>query len=143
MEDHMPTILLVEDQPSVRLILSAGLKAHGFQVMTAGTGEKALAFCEGLEGPLDLLITDVGLSAPQQWTSAGTALAVVHGLALARAAVKVRPSLKVILLTGHSDETLQRLGGKGGLGFPLLRKPCDVSVLVQTVREVLSTNDRT
>ncbi len=52
--DRRPTILLVDDHPSIRLILSAGLKAHGFDVLTAATGEKAMALCEAFDGPIPL-----------------------------------------------------------------------------------------
>jgi DNA-binding response OmpR family regulator len=57
MSHFKPTILLVDDQHSIRHILSAGLKANGFEVLTAASGEKALAFCEGFEGPIDLLLS--------------------------------------------------------------------------------------
>ena len=51
-----PTLLLVDDQQSIRYMLSAGFKAHGLGVFTAASGEKALAFCEAHAGPLDLLL---------------------------------------------------------------------------------------
>ena len=135
MEHRKPTILLVEDQPTVRFMLHAGLTAHGFAVFMAGTGEKALALCEGADGPIDLLLTDIGLTRPHCWTPEPGAM--VHGVSLARTAVKVRPSLKVILLTGHTDETLKTLGDDGAIEFPVLRKPCDLSILVRSLRQLL------
>src|ERR1043165_4531900 len=117
MEDRKATILLVEDQPTVRLRLHAGLSAHGFEVLMAGTGEKALALCEAVDRPIDLLITDIGFTRPHCWRP--DAEAMVHGVALARAAVGIGPSLKVILLTGHSDETLKKLND----GVPLVTSP--------------------
>ena len=135
MEHRKPTILLVEDQPTVRLMLHAGLSARGFDVLMAGTGEKALALCKGVDGPIDLLITDIGLTRPQCWTP--DADAMVHGIALADAALTVRPSLKVLLLTGHSDEIVEKLDNGRPVQFPLVRKPCDLSTLVATVRQLL------
>lgn len=136
MSTFKPTILLVDDQHSIRHILSAGLKANGFEVLTAASGEKALAFCEGFEGPIDLLISDIGLTPQELWPRNPMEECVPHGVAVAEQALKIRPSLKVALFTGHSDQHLARLGLRTD-GFLLLRKPCSLSTLVDICRKLL------
>lgn len=136
MSTSKPTILLVDDQHSIRHILSAGLKASGFEVLTAGSGEKALAFCEGFEGPIDLLLTDIGLTPQELWPENAMEECVPHGVAVAERALKIRPSLKVALFTGHSDQHLTRLGLRTE-GFLLLRKPCSLLALVDICRQLL------
>ncbi|MEP6887964.1 MAG: response regulator [Nitrospirales bacterium] len=134
--DRRPTILLVDDHPSIRLILSAGLKAHGFDVLTAATGEKAMALCEAFDGPIDLLLADVGLTPQELWPAEGTDDSIPHGAALAERAIHIRPKMKVVLFTGYSDERLERLGAATG-GFMLLRKPCGLPTLINTFRRML------
>jgi CheY-like chemotaxis protein len=104
MSNAKPTILLVDDQHSIRHILSAGLKANGFEVLTAASGEKALALCERCEEPIDLLLTDIGLTPHEFWPKPAMEECVPHGVAVAERALKIRPSLKVALFTGHSDQ---------------------------------------
>jgi DNA-binding NtrC family response regulator len=137
MSHSKPTILLVDDQHSIRHILSAGLKANGFEVLTAASGEKALAFCEGFEGPIDLLLSDISLTPQELWPENGMEEFVSHGVAVVERALKVRPSLKVALFTGHSDQHLMRLGLRTE-GFVLLRKPCSLSTLVDVCRQLLN-----
>lgn len=131
------TILLVDDQHSIRHILSARLKANGFEVLTAASGEKALAFCEGFEGPIDLLLSDISLTPQELWAENGTEESGSHGVAVVERALKIRPSLKVALFTGHSDQHLMRLGLRTE-GFVLLRKPCSLSALVDVCRQLLN-----
>jgi response regulator RpfG family c-di-GMP phosphodiesterase len=71
MSHSKPMILLVDDQHSIRHILSAGLKANGFEVLTAASREKALAFCEGFERPIDLLLSDISLTSQELWPQDG------------------------------------------------------------------------
>jgi two-component system OmpR family response regulator len=136
-DNARPTLLLVDDQQSIRYMLSAGLKAHGFEVFTAASGEKALALCEGYAGPLDLLLTDIGLTPHELWQESAAHESLPHGVAVAHRALELRPSLKVILFTGHSDGHLKRLGLCLD-GFVLLRKPCPLNTLVTTLRTLLS-----
>lgn len=135
-DKRRPTILLVDDHPSIRLILSAGLKAHGFDMLTAATAEKAMALCEAFDGPIDLLLADVGLTPQDLWPEEDADDSIPHGVALAERALTIRPSLKVVLFTGYSDERLKRLGAATGR-FMLLRKPCGLPVLINTFRELL------
>src|SRR5690349_9905739 len=92
--DVKPTILLVDDQHSIRHILGAGLKAHGFEVLTAASAEKAIAFCEGYEGHIDLLLTDISLTPQNLWPNHPTQDDIPHGVAVAERAIQLRPSMK-------------------------------------------------
>jgi CheY-like chemotaxis protein len=134
-----PTILLVDDHPSIRMMLSSGLKTHGFHVLAVGTAEKALAYCEGFTGRIDLLLTDIGLTPQQLWAGEGSNDSILHGVALAERAVRTRPSLQVVLFTGYSDEQLKRLS-KRTERFLLLRKPCGVATLVSAFQQLLEQN---
>lgn len=136
MASDKPTILLVDDQHSIRQIVGAGLKAHGFDVVTAASGENALAVCEGFDRRIDLLISDLSLT-PQEFRSDTTTDAGgPHGVAVAQRALELRPSLKIILITGHSDQYLTRLGLKTD-GFLLLRKPFHLPMLVEMCRQLV------
>jgi two-component system, cell cycle sensor histidine kinase and response regulator CckA len=139
--ERQPTILLVDDHPSIRLILSAGLQAHGFDVLTAATGEKAMALCEAFDGPIDLLLADVGLTPQELWPQEGTDDSIPHGAALAERAIHLRPKMKVVLFTGYSDERLERLGA-ATRGFMLLRKPCGLPTLINTFRRMLEEKSK-
>ena len=139
--DRRPTILLVDDHPSIRLILSSGLQAHGFDVLTAAAGEKAMALCEAFDGPIDLLLADVGLTPQELWPAEGSDDSIPHGAALAERAIHVRPKMKVVLFTGYSDERLERLGAATG-GFMLLRKPCGLPTLINTFRRMLEKKSK-
>lgn len=99
-EQCQPTILLVDDQHSIRHMLSAGLKAHGFDVLTAASAEQALALCAGFEGPIDVLLSDISLMPQELWPENAPQDAIPHGVAVAERALQLRPSLKVALLTG-------------------------------------------
>jgi CheY-like chemotaxis protein len=134
--ERRPTILLVDDHPSIRLILSAGLKAQGFDVLTAATAEKAMALCEAFDGPIDLLLADVGLTPQELWMAVAGDDSIPHGVALAERAVQCRPTLQVVLFTGYSDERLTRLGADVQR-FVLLRKPCGLPILINTFRQLL------
>ncbi len=139
--ERRATVLLVDDHPSIRLILSAGLKAHGFDVLTAGTAEKAMALCEAFDGPIDILLADVGLTPHELWPVAGSDDSISHGVALADQAVRLRPGIKVVLFTGYSDERLKLLGADIKRFF-LLHKPCGLPTLVSTFRQLLQSSSK-
>ena len=134
-----PTILLVDDQHAIRHVLSAGLKAHGFDVLTAGSAEKAMAFCAGYEGRIDLLLSDISLTPQELWPENPGPDGLPHGVAVVERARQLRPSLKVALFTGHSDQYLMKLGLKTD-GFLLIRKPCNLYSLVSSLRQLLNVS---
>jgi DNA-binding NtrC family response regulator len=80
---------------------------------------------------------DISLTPQELWPENGMEESVSHGVAVVERALKVRPSLKVALFTGHSDQHLMRLGLRTE-GFVLLRKPCSLSTLVDVCQQLLN-----
>jgi PAS domain S-box-containing protein len=116
-------ILLVEDEPSVRSLTKRILKSKGYHVDEAPCGDKALEIL-GDEAPeYDLLLTDVIMPG-------------ISGATLAHRAVELRPGLRVLFISGHSDDMLTR---HGRLESPsnFLEKPFTSDGLSRKIREVL------
>jgi len=117
-------VLLVEDESTVRRLAREILEARGYQVHEAGNGREGLALCESLEGTIDLLLTDVVM--PQ-----------LGGRELAESAVKLRPRMKVLFMSGHTPDVILREGVRTGVAF--LQKPFMPEDLARKVREVLDS----
>jgi two-component system cell cycle sensor histidine kinase/response regulator CckA len=117
------TVLLLDDEPAVRDVARDILRRSGFQVLEAVHASAALEICRSHPGPIDLLVTDV-------------VMPDVAGPSLARRLLALRPSMRVLLMSGYSDdEKLCR--GVEDVPFPYLQKPLTVAALTQRVREVL------
>lgn len=115
-------ILLVEDDPSVALGLTALLEAEGFVVRVAGTGREALASLR--EAPPDAVVLDVGL--PD-----------MDGKAVFAQISATYPVLPVIFSTGHTDRGgLEALLTRPSIGY--LLKPYDAEALLDTLEAVMS-----
>jgi PAS domain S-box-containing protein len=124
------TILLVEDEDAVRTIARLALEARGYQVIAAASGHHALQLLAdhhrltGMPLPLDLVVTDVvmpGQSGPQ----------------LVAALQASFPNLKVVYLSGYTDDAVVRHGlAHADAGF--LSKPYTARSLAHKVREVLA-----
>ena len=117
------TVLLVEDEPAVRELITEVLKREGYHVTAAGNAEEALEFIARNCGTVDLLLTDV----------------VLPGLDGAELADRLRetcPDTKVLFMSGYADD---RLSFRGVLkeGTRLLEKPLTNRALITKVREVL------
>ncbi len=84
------TVLVVEDEDSVRALVSRTLGAYGFEVLSAGNGAEAIATLDRLAGPLDLLITDVVMPG-------------MRGSEIARALRARLPTLPVLFMTGYPE----------------------------------------
>ncbi|GLR83009.1 PAS domain S-box protein (plasmid) [Azospirillum oryzae] len=134
------TVLVVEDEELVRMLLVEVLEGDGYTVLEAADGATALARLseaaagregagEGAGPPVDLLVTDVGLPG-------------LNGRQLAEAAKAHYPDLKVLFLTGYAFQALDDRPGDGedGLGrnMRLLAKPVAVDAFRAMVRSMLS-----
>jgi two-component system, cell cycle sensor histidine kinase and response regulator CckA len=118
------TILLVEDEPAVRVLAARVLREQGYRVLEAGHGAEALqvALNYGLAN-IGLLLTDVVM--PQ-----------MGGVALAEQLADLRPDIKVLFMSGYTDN-VQVQHDRLVQGEFFLQKPFPPGVLVRKVREVL------
>lgn len=115
------TILLVDDEQSVRAIVLKILRRAGYNVLEAENGDAALEVAEAHPDGIDLLITDMfmpGLRGPE----------VADRLA------RTRPGLRVLFMSGYADQDA-RTGVPAGANF--LNKPFSGADLAKTVEEVL------
>jgi CheY-like chemotaxis protein len=117
------TVLVAEDEDGVRDLLRKTLTEYGYTVLTARHGRDALMLAGERAGEIDLLLTDIVM--PE-----------MSGRELAEALVDRRPDLKVLYISGYTDdEVLQR--GVRGREVGLLRKPFATEELARRVRTLL------
>ncbi|NLH48958.1 MAG: PAS domain S-box protein [Myxococcales bacterium] len=116
-------ILLVEDEEMVRNLAKKILERHGYKVFSADSGGDAYLF--GKEHPrrIDLLLTDV-------------VLPDINGRALFEQLAPLRPGLKVIFMSGYTDDVIAYRGVLQK-GQHFIQKPFTIETLVRKVREVL------
>jgi two-component system cell cycle sensor histidine kinase/response regulator CckA len=117
------TLLLVEDDEMVRHLVSRMLKSRGYTVLTAADGTDTLRQLESHRGPIDLLITDVVMPG-------------MSGREVALRVATLQPQVKVLYLSGYTDDAIVRHGVlEPGISF--LQKPFSADALARKVREVL------
>ncbi len=117
------TILVVDDESSVREVTVRCLRAAGYEVLHAPTATGALAITESHPSRIDLLVTDIvmpGMGGPE----------------LAAKVIAARPGLRVLFISGYHDVELGP-NPDGGAPWPLLSKPFTLTALAQRVRRVL------
>ena len=132
-----PTILVVDDEPSITKLCKTILQQAGFLVLEADGSSEALKICTQHEGPIDLLLTDLILPPPGfQLASSSNQFPHVHGHELALRALRMRKNLRVALMSGNIDKDLAGYGIRRG-DLPFLSKPFDQQALVALVRQTL------
>ncbi len=116
------TILVVEDEPAVRALVVSTLERAGYRVMVAASPAEAVALSEGLDAPIDLLLTDLIMPGS-------------NGQALAERLLQKRPSMRVMMMSGYG----------AGLGpippdatFHFIAKPFGRDELTAAVAQVLA-----
>jgi CheY-like chemotaxis protein len=112
------TILLVEDEPAVRSLFAQALRQAGYTVLEARNGAEALDVFAGIDGNIDLLLTDIRMP-----FLGGSELA---GRLLAR-----RPNLRLLYISGYAAKV------ELGPNAALLQKPFVRADLLRAVRSVL------
>ena len=116
------TILLVEDEPSVRVLARGVLQRNGFRVLEAANGEEAVRVSEEYAGSIELLLTDV-------------VMPKLGGRQVAERLKHARPGLRVLFMSGYSDDATLHRGGTQGVAF--LAKPFLPSDLISAVCTML------
>ena len=119
------SLLLVEDDPSVRVVLKEYLEDQGYSVLTAEDGEKGLEVARRCGGSVDLVLSDV-------------VMPKMNGVELARILRSETPDIKVLLISGHTrdrkrviEESLRCSSSS------FLQKPFTPQTLVTRIRELL------
>jgi two-component system, cell cycle sensor histidine kinase and response regulator CckA len=121
------TILLVEDEEQVRAIALNILRRQGYQVIPAQNAGEALLISERHPGGIDLLLTDVVM--PQ-----------MSGPELAQRLGATRPDMKVLCMSGYTDDSIIRHGVlETGVAF--VQKPITPALLSRRVRQILDDDE--
>jgi two-component system cell cycle sensor histidine kinase/response regulator CckA len=126
--DGTETILLVEDQDDVRKVAHAILRKFGYHVIEARNAGEALLSCERHPRTIHLLLTDVVM--PQ-----------MSGRELAERLLRVRPDMKVLYMSGYTENAIVHHGILDS-GIAYLQKPIVPDALARRVREVLDARAR-
>jgi two-component system cell cycle sensor histidine kinase/response regulator CckA len=119
----METILLVEDEDSLRRVVNRMLSAQGYVVLEARDGEDALSIAAGYGAPIHLVVSDVVMPGP-------------HGGEVCRRLRLDRPDIKTISMSGYTDDEVVRRGIVAG-DMPFIQKPFSQTDLARLVRETL------
>ncbi|HVP29898.1 MAG TPA: PAS domain S-box protein [Myxococcota bacterium] len=117
------TVLLVEDEPSVRNLARRALEAAGLRVLTAGSGAEALELSDRHEGPIDVLVSDLVMPG-------------MSGGDLGRELLRRRPGTRLVFMSGYPDPE-RGAGGDLPPHDAFLRKPFRPSELRDEVARVL------
>lgn len=133
-----PTILVVDDEPSIVRLSQGFLEEAGFTVLGAEGSSEALRICTHHAGPIDLLLADLVLPPPGfQLASTSNQFPHVNGHELAVRATVIRNGLRIILMSGNPDKELASHGIKRGT-LPFLTKPFNRDRLIALVQSVLA-----
>jgi PAS domain S-box-containing protein len=121
------TVLLVEDEEMVRKLACTVLEKNGYTVLEASNGDEALDVVQGRNGnPIHLVVTDVVMPG-------------MSGRQLADRLVSLRPELKVLYMSGYTDNAIVHHGVLDP-GIAYIQKPFTPDALASKVREILDGN---
>ncbi len=119
------TVLLVEDEPLVRSYVHDVLRKNGYRVLEVPNGDEAIERSTSHRDAIHIMVTEVVMPG-------------ISGLDLARQLAGSRPKMRVLYLSGYTDELVERQGVlKPGAAF--LQKPFTPDALLRKVRELLDT----
>ncbi|OAS14221.1 PAS domain-containing protein [Methylobacterium platani] len=121
--DEGATVLVVDDEPTVRMLVTDILDDLGYTAIEAGDSAAGLRVLQS-DVRIDLLVTDIGLPGG------------MNGRQMADAARETRPDLKVLLITGYAETDI--LGsGKLGPGMAVLTKPFAIETMAARIRSII------
>jgi CheY-like chemotaxis protein len=121
------TVLLVEDETTVRGLIKKVLQMQGYTVLEASRGDEAVWLCEHRQGPIHLLVTDVEMPG-------------MSGRELARRVAALQPEIRMLFMSGYTEDAVV---GRGVLNADaaFLQKPFPPDLLARKVRELLGRPD--
>ena len=117
-------VLVVDDEPTVRMLVMETLEEQGYTAIGAVDGPSAIEILKS-PGRIDLLVTDVTL--PGQ-----------NGRQLADAAKLLRPELKVLFMTGYAHNVEIGNGNAMAVGMEIITKPFSLDRLAQKIRSMMA-----
>ena len=117
------TILITEDEKSVLDLATSGLQSYGYRILNARNSEQALKMAEKHKGNIDLLLTDVIMPGS-------------NGRELAKKMQKIFPAIKILFMSGYTDEGIARHGILDK-DAQLIQKPFSIQSLAEKIRELL------
>lgn len=121
----LETILVVEDELSLRKLTCNFLGRKSYTVLEASNAKEALKLCEEFDGPIHLLVTDVVMPG-------------MDGPDLATSLLRGRSEMKVLYMSGYMDHSLERVS-KTEIKETFLQKPFTLDALHSKVREILAS----
>jgi CheY-like chemotaxis protein len=117
------TVLIVDDDPAIRMLITEVLEELGYAAVEAGDGNSGLKVLQS-NARIDLLITDVGLPGG------------MNGRQIADAARVARPDLKVLFITGYAENAVMR-NGYLEPGMQIMIKPFTMEALAARIQDVI------
>ena len=120
------TVLIVEDEEDVRVLISRVLSRYGYTVLEAKNPGEALLICETYENPIDILISDIVMQH-------------ISGIKLAERLKKIKSELKVLLISGYPDKTI-REKTSNYYEDAFLSKPFTPEELISEIRRILDSD---
>jgi CheY-like chemotaxis protein len=119
------TVLIVEDDEQVRTLMRTILRRKGYDVLEAANGEDALLVSERHAGEIHLLVSDV-------------LMPMMSGTELVARIGPTRPQMKVLYVSGYTEDTIIHRGTQDDGAFAFFQKPITPAAFLQKVREVLA-----
>jgi CheY-like chemotaxis protein len=120
----MPRVLIADDEDSMRSLVARAIAMDGHEIVTAQDGAEALEILIRERGAFDLLLTDIQMP-------------VMDGIALALAAARDFPDLKILLMTGFADQR-ERASGLNAIVHDVVTKPFSVADIRTAVADALA-----
>ena len=123
----MPRVLIADDEDSMRTLVARAIAMDGHETVTAEDGAEALEILTREQGAFDLLLTDIQMP-------------VMDGIALALAAARDFPQLKILLMTGFADQR-ERASGLNAIVHDVVTKPFAVADIRTAVADALAASE--
>jgi two-component system cell cycle response regulator CpdR len=120
----MSRVLIADDEESMRSLVARAIAMDGHEIVTAEDGAEALEILIRDQGAFDLLLTDIKMP-------------VMDGIALALAAARDFPALRILLMTGFADQR-ERASGLNAIVDDVITKPFSVAEIRTAVANALA-----